>query len=86
MATTDRLTDLFASTSTDVILVSLANLEGKRGTMTPEERQARAWMFEEIERRYDVAEAMDAWADAEDPSELSYFEALLLALPKEAMA
>jgi hypothetical protein len=43
------------------------------------ERLVRISLREVLERRHDVAEAMDAWADDMD-SDLSYDEALILAV------
>jgi hypothetical protein len=40
------------------------------------------WLTEEIERRYDVEDAMNAWAD-EDTNGMTYGQALIAALPAD---
>lgn len=79
--------NLIATQSTPALVLALLALEPKVAarTLSPEERIARAWMIEAIEARHDVAAAMDAWAD-EDDYGMTYVEALLAALPMEAVA
>lgn len=48
-------------------------------------RKTRLWIIEEIEHRYDVRDAMDAWA-VNVNTKLSYVEALIRALPDDAVA
>ena len=45
----------------------------------------RLAVIEEVESRYDVDDAMEAWA-ADDDNDATYVEALLAALPVEVMA
>ena len=70
---------------TDTILGALAILEAE-ATLTAEQRLAQAWMFEAIEAQVpEITAAMEAWAEDTD-TRLTYFEAMLLALPTEVAA
>ncbi len=70
---------------TDTILGALAILEAE-ATLTAEQRLAQAWMFEAIEAQFpEITAAMEAWAEDTD-TRLTYFEAMLLALPTEVAA
>lgn len=85
--TTNPAADLLASQSTAVLAASLLAFEPKveARTLTAEERQARAWIIDAIEARHDVEAAMNAWADDVD-SDATYAEALIAALPIQALA
>lgn len=46
--------------------------------------QVRIWLIGELENRYDVEDALNRWADSDSP--LTYGEALIQALPDDALA
>lgn len=82
-AAADRAADLLATVPTSDLIAALLLIDAKP-ELTIDERLAKVWTIEEVERRFDVEAAMNAWAD--EVSELSYVEALLIALPTEALA
>lgn len=89
--TTNPAAEALAATTTRILVDSLLLMEVTRveSTLTEDERIARAWIIEELERRFDVEAAMNAWADDTDASdfgEKSYVQALIAALPVEAMS
>ena len=71
----------FATMTTPNLIAMMVANTGTDAT----DRMVSAWIAEEVESRYDVAEAMDAWADDID-TEMTYTEALIAALPAEAVA
>ena len=71
-----------ATVPTVAILATLVELDATE-TLTREETVAIHWMLQTIEERYNVAEAMDAWA-MDLATELTYVETLIQALPAEA--
>lgn len=77
---TNTAATITAAADTDTLIGALLLLNEKPA-LTHEERLAQAWMYEAIEARFDVKDAMDAWADDLD-TDLSYTEALLAALPE----
>lgn len=85
-ATTARTAslELLSGQTTQALLLALLAIDTK-AVKTAEERMSAAWICEAIEVRYDVEAAMDAWAD-EDDHGMTYAEALLAALPMEAVA
>jgi len=76
---------LFARTGTPALLASAMMLDALTG-MTREERLTLAWVCQELERRHpEVTPALEAWVlDLDSP--LSQVEALIAALPAEAVA
>ena len=83
-ATRTAAAELLAGTPTRNLIEALLILDAA-STLTTDQRLAKAWTCEEIERRYDVEAAMDAWADVDDHG-MTYVEALIAALPIEAVA
>lgn len=79
-----RTAALLAATPDRYLVEALLDLEGKEARSADED-QARAWLLEEIEGRYPaVGAAMDAWSE-DIESDLTYVEALIVALPEAAL-
>lgn len=70
---------VFAKASSRTLAAALRSLEAKGQALTPEERQANAWISDEILRRFPKADAeLDRWAEQDFPAE-SYTATLLRA-------
>lgn len=89
-ATAQRLTNLFARTSTPALIAALLALDTDTSeTITAENRWARAKTIEELERRYPVAadaveaafDAADARIEAGEDIEVDYVAVLVAAIP-----
>lgn len=81
MSTTPA-TELLASVDSSTLLTSLLTLDALE-TPTSDERMAKAWVCDELERRYPAVNAATlAWADDLE-TDLTYVQALVAALPAE---
>lgn len=83
-----RAQALMSTLSSRQLVRALLVLEGKE-RRSAEEKLTRSWLCGALEKRYpQVVPTLDAWAEAvEGPlSELSYGEALIAALPPQAIA
>lgn len=84
----ERAKALMAGLAPRQLVSALLVLEHK-DVRSEEEKLTRAWLCEELERRYpQVIPALDAWADDVDGAmgELSYGEVLIAHLPPAAVA
>jgi hypothetical protein len=95
MTPQDKANKLMRSTPTALIVMSLLQLEEavKQDITEPgqfehrrAQRRTRLWLIDELERRYDVAVAMAEWADDLSEDKPCYVDALIAALPAEAMS
>lgn len=92
-STTDQFRDqarqLVQNLSTADLIEGALAIEGTSG-VDPSRAMVRAWMLEEVERRYpSVTPALDAWADSTVEAgayAMTYTEALVAALPEGVLA
>jgi hypothetical protein len=82
---TARKNNLMASATTPTLVVTLLRIEGTF-PRTADLTHARRMVIEELEARFpEVAPAMDEWSNDLD-TDITYAEALIAALPAEALA
>jgi hypothetical protein len=95
MTPQDKANQLMRSTPTGLIVMSLLQLEAAVKQPITEaadiehrsaQRRTRLWLIDELERRYDVALAMATWADDLSDDKPCYVDALIAALPAEALS
>lgn len=80
-----RLAAMFAKASTRTLAQSLRMVDAKK-SLTRDERQAKTWIIQELERRYPAADAAvgAAFEAAAPEAELDYVALLLDAIGTEA--
>lgn len=95
MTPQEQANAIVRATPTGLIVMALLELEqqvkqpiANAGTIEVRgaQRRTRLWLIDELERRYDVAQAMNDWADDLSDDKPCYVDALIAALPAEALS